>query len=103
MRRTVRILILSVTAVAVIVLFVLPGRQLLAQSHQLSSTRHRIEMLDQENAKLSAQARSLRSDATVEQLARQKYGLVKPGEQAYVVLPPTAAAPTSTTVAPAAP
>ena len=101
-RRTVRILLLSVTALAVVVLFVLPGRELLAQRRQLSSTQQRIQMLTQENAKLANQAASLQSDATVEQLARQKYGLVMPGEKAYVVLPSAAPGTTSTTVPPVA-
>ncbi|MCU4187077.1 septum formation initiator family protein [Acidiferrimicrobium sp. IK] len=95
MRRTVRILLLSVTGVAVIVLFVLPGRQLLDQGRQLSSTRRQINMLSQENAKLTKEAASLQTDATIEQLARQKYGLVMPGEQAYVVLPQATPAPGS--------
>lgn len=100
MRRTVRIVVLVVTVLAVTVLFVLPGRTMLAQSNSLAATRHRIEVLDQENAKLAAQARALQTNARIEQLARSKYGLVDPGEQAYVVLP-AAAAPT-TALAPAA-
>jgi cell division protein FtsL len=97
MRRTVRILLLAVTALALVVLFVLPGRELLGQSHSLSSTQQRISLLDKENAKLAAQAADLQTDARIEQLARQKYGLVMPGEQAYVVLPPAAPGSTTTT------
>lgn len=95
MRRTVRIVVLVVTVLAVTVLFVLPGRTMLAQSNSLAATRHRIEVLDQENAKLAAQARALQTNARIEQLARSKYGLVDPGEQAYVVLPAAAAPPTT--------
>lgn len=99
MRRTVRIVVLVVTVLAVTVLFVLPGRTMLAQSNSLAATRHRIEVLDQENAKLAAQARALQTNARIEQLARSKYGLVDPGEQAYVVLPAAAAPTTAPTTA----
>jgi len=87
-RRTVRILVLAVVALVVIVLFVLPGRTLLAQSRTLAATRHRMDVLSQEDASLARQAAALQTDARIEQLARQRYGLVKPGEQAFVVLPP---------------
>ncbi len=97
----VRLLLLSVAALAVIVLFVLPGRQLLAQTHQLSTTRQRLDILNQEDSKLAGQAASLQSNATVEQLARQKYGLVMPGEKAEIVLPsPTTTAPGARSTAP---
>jgi cell division protein FtsB len=103
-RRTVRGLLIGVACVAVIVLFVLPGRTLLQQRDTLARTRHQIQVLDNENAKLAATARSLQSDGEIERLARQRYGLVMPGQQAYVVLPPAAGVPAgrtpSTTVPP---
>jgi hypothetical protein len=40
-----------------------------------------------ENAKLAAQRAALQSDATIEEIARQQYGLVMPGQQAFMVLP----------------
>lgn len=90
MRRAVRILLMAVTMLGVTVLFVLPGRTLLDQSRSLTNTRHRVDVISQENAALAARAAALKTDAQIEQLARQRYGLVMPGEQAYVVLPPTA-------------
>jgi cell division protein FtsB len=97
MRKAVRILLFALCAVALVVLFVLPGRELLDQSHQLASTRQRLTMLRTEDRVLSNKAASLQTDATIEQIAREDYGLVMPGEQAYVVLPPVAHGSTATT------
>ena len=45
-----------------------------------------IERLRTENARLRDEARRLRSDpATIEALARQELGLIKPGEMLFIV------------------
>ncbi len=40
------------------------------------------------NKQLEAQVRHLKTDAGVEEIAREKLGLVSPGEMAFVVVPP---------------
>jgi cell division protein FtsB len=99
-RRTVRILIVSVVAVAIVFLFVLPGRTLLAQNRSLATTRHRAAVLSAENAKLAQQISKLQSKSEIEQIARQQYGLVRPGEKAYAIIPPAATTTTTTTTPP---
>jgi cell division protein FtsB len=96
MRRIVRLLVAAVTVVAVVILFVLPGRTLLSQRATLARTRSQVQLLDSENAKLSATVASLRSDAEIEYLAREYYGLVEPGQHEYEVLPPTEGRSTGT-------
>ena len=49
-----------------------------------------------ENARLARESKRLSTDSEIERLAREKYGLVKPGERPYVILP----APTSSTPPP---
>ena len=45
-----------------------------------------IERLRSENARLRDQARRLRTDpATIEALARQELGLIKPGEMLFII------------------
>ncbi len=91
MRRP-RVLVVVVCAVAVIgalFLFVLPGRTYLAQRHNLHADALRIKVLARANDQLDQQIKQLQSDAEVERLARQQYGLVKPGEIPYVIQPPT--------------
>lgn len=87
MRRRVAWLLAAVTVLAVLLLFVLPGRTLLRQRASLQRTERQLQALRAEDAHLQQTAAALRSDAEIERLARQRYGLVRPGEQAYVVLP----------------
>jgi cell division protein FtsB len=100
MRRAGRLVLASVTLVGVLFLFVLPGRTYLAQRRSLTASANRVQVLSKENAKLSEQVQVLQTDAEIERLAREQYGLVKPGEQAYAILPPKAP-PTTAPPAPA--
>jgi cell division protein FtsB len=97
MRRTVRLLLLAVAVGIVVFLFVLPGRIWLAQQRDTSAAERQARVLSQENAALAKRVAQLQSNAYIEQIARQEYGLIMPGEQAYDILPPPA---TTTTVAP---
>ncbi|MBV9661372.1 MAG: septum formation initiator family protein [Acidimicrobiales bacterium] len=97
MRRAVRILIVAVALGGLVFLFVLPGRTWLEQGHAMSAAQHRLQVLDKENAALTQRAQQLQSPAYIEQIAREQYGLVMPGEQAYGILLPTATTTTTTT------
>jgi cell division protein FtsB len=100
MKRAARMLLLAVVLVAVLFLFVLPGRTYLAQRRSLAAAQTRINVLSRENGKLDQQVQLLQTDAEIERLARQQYGMVKKGEQAYAILPPK---PPPTTTPPPAP
>ena len=92
-RRRAASIVAAITSVGVVVLFVLPLRTWLDQRSAIATTTRQLQVLDAENAKLSAEARSLDSDAEIEHIARERYGLVKPGETEYVVLPPAPGVP----------
>ena len=64
-----------------------------------------LEVLESENARLARESKRLSTDSEIERLAREKYGLVKPGERPFVILPAptTSTAPPATTIAPPAP
>ena len=66
----------------------LPVSALLDQHHQLATTSAALQGLQSADKELSAQSRHLTSPATVQQMARSDYGMVPPGEKAYVILPP---------------
>jgi hypothetical protein len=84
--------------VAVLGLFVFPTRSYLDQRRELSSTEQRIRILAAQNAALSAQVDKLHTDAEIERIAREQYHLVKPGEQAFAILPaPVAGSPSAST------
>lgn len=66
---------------------VVPVRQYLEQQRRLDAARQRIELLDEENQRLAARAEELRTDEEIERLAREQYSLVRPGEEAFALLP----------------
>lgn len=87
-RRTLQLLLVFVTLVLIINALV--GERGLTETlrarkkHQELVTA--IEHLRAENARLRDEARRLRSDpATIEALARQELGLIKPGEMLFIV------------------
>lgn len=87
-RRTLQMLLVFVTLVLVINALV--GERGLTQTlrarkqHQELVTA--IDRLKTENARLRDEARRLRSDpGTIEALARQELGLIKPGELLFIV------------------
>lgn len=84
--------VLSVAFVGVLFAFVYPTRTFLDQRRAGDRARAQVELLQRENAKLAAVAEKLDTDAEIVRIARKFYGLVKPGEQPFVILPtPTTA------------
>ena len=72
---------------AVLLLGVFPTRSYLAQRDAIEREKTRVAVLDQENQRLAARVTELQTDAEIERLAREQYNLVKPGEEAYAILP----------------
>jgi cell division protein FtsB len=68
-------------------LFVFPARTYLAQKQDIAVQEQTIGILKAENTKLAAESASLQSGSTIARIARAEYGLVKPGQQAFMVLP----------------
>jgi cell division protein FtsB len=101
MRRAVRLALLAVVVGGIVFLFVLPGRVWLAQGRASSKGHRQDSALTRENAALAQRVAQLRNSAYIEQLARQQFGLVMPGEQAYALLPPTS--PSTTVPSPRRP
>jgi len=87
-RRTFQLLLVFVTLV--LVLNALVGDRGLTETlrarRQHQDLMTSIERLRSENARLRDEARRLRSDpATIEALARQELGLIKPGEMLFII------------------
>jgi cell division protein FtsB len=93
----VRGALLSVVLLGVLFAFVYPTQTFLDQHGQTTKARAQLDLLRAENAKLADASRKLHDDDEIARIARQQYGLVKPGETPYVILP----APTTTTTTPA--
>ena len=96
-RRAVGPAVASVLFVGVLFLAVFPTRTYLSQRASTRAAREKVEVLQRENAALEQRAAELHQDGEIERLAREQYNLVRPGEEAYAVLPPPAP---PTTVAP---
>jgi cell division protein FtsB len=87
-RRLVFAFGISVLLVGVLFVAVFPTRTYLAQRTATRRADARLAELAAEKKTLQAQARRLSTPAEIESLARAQFGLVRPGEEAYAVLPP---------------
>jgi cell division protein FtsB len=101
MRRAVRVLLAVVIGAAVLLLFVFPVRTLIDQRSQAGLAMQRLKALTAENAQLGKEAQQLHDKSYLEQIARDVYGLARPGDHVYQVTPPNGgASPTTTTTVP---
>ena len=85
--------------VGVLFAFVYPTQTFLDQRSATTKAREQLDVLRSENTKLADATERLQSDDEIARIAREFYGLVKPGEQPYVILP----TPTTTTAPAPAP
>ncbi len=87
MRRALWPLIATIALAIVLAVGVFPTRTWLEQREAIQTERERIAVLDRENTRLAARVAELQTDGEIERLAREQYNLVKPGEEAYAILP----------------
>lgn len=88
--RWVRPLLIAAAAVATIAalaVYVFPTRTWLDQRTALADTSTELRDLEAERTALEQRVTELDSDEQIEEIARSQYGLVRPGEEAYAVLP----------------
>jgi cell division protein FtsB len=85
--RLLWVLFSSVTIVGVLFIGVYPVRTYLAQRQSLHQAERQMDVLKTQNDKLARQAQQLNTDSEIERLAREQYNLVRPGEQAFAILP----------------
>lgn len=77
----------AVATIAVLAVYVFPTRTWLDQRSASAETSAQLAELRAERRALEERVAELDSDAEIERVARSEYGLVKPGEEAYAVLP----------------
>jgi cell division protein FtsB len=66
-----------------------PTRQLLAQRDRISGMESELHSIERSNTALEARIARLNDPDYLEQQARSQSGLVRPGEKAFVVMPPS--------------
>jgi cell division protein FtsB len=95
-KATARAALGSVVLVGLLFAFVYPTRTFLDQRADTSRARAQLELLHTENERLAQEAKKLKSDTEIERRGRA-YGLVKPGERPFVIIPePTTTLPAGT-------
>jgi len=67
---------------------IFPFRQIIAQNRSVDLAQRKLDALVEENLRLEQQLAALQSPQEVERLAREQFGLVMPGEIAYVAVVP---------------
>jgi cell division protein FtsB len=82
----------AVVVVGAMLLMVFPTRTWLQQRSDASAAEQRLAEVEARNKELEQKALRLQTAAEIERIAREQYGLIKPGEQPYAVLPAPAPA-----------
>ncbi|MBV8296124.1 MAG: septum formation initiator family protein [Acidimicrobiia bacterium] len=87
--RTARtwLLVGGLAAVGVLFIAVFPARTYLDLRHQRQQMLAQIKTTDDANKALDQRIATLHTNAEIERLAREQYNLVRPGEEAYAILP----------------
>jgi cell division protein FtsB len=78
----------ALVAVVVTAAGIFPFRQIIADRRSVALAQEQLLALREENGRLEAEVAALQSDVEVERLAREQFGLVRPGELGYVVVSP---------------
>jgi cell division protein FtsB len=82
-----RVVVAFVIFIAILFGAVYPTRTYLAQQRELRAVHRTLALFQQQNGHLEAEAKRLQSDEEIERIARARFNLVKPGEEAYAVVP----------------
>jgi cell division protein FtsL len=89
-RRVIGPLLGAVVLFGVLLLTVFPTRTWFDQRASISSSQAELTELDAELAELDARVAALDSPEEIERIARSEFGMVRPGEESYIVLPEAA-------------
>jgi cell division protein FtsB len=87
MKRLIVPVLATAMLIAVLVVGVFPTRSYLSQRQAIASANADLQRVSQTNDTLQAEVARLQTNPEIERRARDQYGLVKPGEEAYHVLP----------------
>ncbi len=87
----------GLAVIALLFVFVYPTETYLSQRSQTGTAEAHLAQLQRATAEINRQSKALESDTAVERIAREQYGLVRPGETPYVLVPAATPTPTTTT------
>lgn len=81
-----QIVVGSGVLIAVLAIFVFPTTTFLQQRGEIDEAQHQLDVLQAENERLTERTKDLKDLDEVERVAREKYGMVMPGEEAYAIV-----------------
>ena len=85
-RRSPLWVLLLLVVLAVTMAGIFPFRQIIAQRRAVDVAESKLIALVDENARLEAEVEALHTEAEIERLARERFGMVRPGEIGYFVI-----------------
>jgi cell division protein FtsB len=77
--------VVLLVGLAIVLAGVFPFRQMIAQQRLVDNTEAELSTLTNANQDLQAQIAAVQSEAELERIAREQYGMARPGETIYVV------------------
>lgn len=86
-RRIPMLATLLVFFLAVMLVGLVPFRQILNQREAVAGAEGRLHALERANVQLEEDIEALQTPVEIERRAREDFGLVRPGEVAYIVVP----------------
>lgn len=101
LRKAVWPVIVLVVLVGVLFVAVFPTRTWWAQRAEMTGASQQLAVLEEQNTLLEQRVGALQSDDEIERLAREQYNLVRPGEEAYALLPAPSSSSPQVTIPPA--
>ncbi|MBT8212576.1 MAG: septum formation initiator family protein [Acidimicrobiia bacterium] len=87
-RRFPAVLVVFLVVGAFVLAALVPFRQAMAQRSQVELTERQLGALISENQSLESELEMLETSEGIERIARERHGLVFPGEESYVVVEP---------------
>jgi cell division protein FtsB len=87
LRRRLAFVAIGVFSAGIYLGFVFPTTQFIAERHQLSSAQRELAALNRSNRELSTTVAKYEDPRFLDKLARDEFGLVKPGEFSYQIMP----------------
>ena len=76
-----------VMGVAALAIYVFPTQTWLRQRRATAEISNKLNVIDAQTAQLGQEVRKLDTNAEIQRVARERFGLVFPGEKAFSVLP----------------
>lgn len=93
----------ALVVVGLLFVVVFPVSAWLDQRSTLDQSELRLQTLQRERKRLDRQVALITTPAEVEKIARERFGMVRPGEEAYAAVPGPSATTTTSTTLPSAP